>query len=175
MAVAPPGSGRAGQCWQTLRPHSLGICQVTAPEKLPAVRVDEAALMAQFECQYIVGLIGVVTVGSPVMVVLEFCEHGSLEHYLANTDIDLPTQYQFAGDITEGLTYLASINVVHRDLAARNVLISSERRCKISDFGMSRETHMSEFYQSKGGQVRSMMMVMMTTTSTSSRPLCFVI
>jgi serine/threonine protein kinase len=73
--------------------------------------LQEAALLAQFECPYVVGLIGVVTVGSPVMVVLEFCEHGSLEHYLANTDIDLTPQYQFAGD-RRGTTYLASIEIL---------------------------------------------------------------
>ncbi len=41
--------------------------------------LQEAALMAQFDCPFIVGFIGVVTVGFPLMVVLEFCEHGSLD------------------------------------------------------------------------------------------------
>jgi serine/threonine protein kinase len=94
-----------------------------------------------------------VTVGSPLMVVLEFCEHGSLERYLKNTEVSTIEKHRFAGDVAEGLGYLESIHVVHRDLAARNVLVSSDRRGKISDFGMSRETDTSEFYQSKGGQV----------------------
>ena len=45
-----------------------------------------------------------------------------------------------AGDCAEGLAYLSSRGFVHRDVAARNVLVSSDRRGKISDFGMSRDT-----------------------------------
>ena len=58
-----------------------------------------------------------------------------------------------AGDCAEGLAYLSSHNFIHRDIAARNVLLSSERRAKIADFGMSREAIDSNYYQSKGGQL----------------------
>ncbi len=59
-----------------------------------------------------------------------------------------------AGDCAEGLAYLAKRGVVHRDIAARNILVSSERRGKIADFGMSRDTESeSEYYTSKGGAV----------------------
>ena len=35
--------------------------------------LEEAAIMAQFECKYLVSLIGVVTAGSPILVILEYC------------------------------------------------------------------------------------------------------
>ena len=58
-----------------------------------------------------------------------------------------------AGDCAEGLAYLATLNFVHRDIAARNILLSSERRAKIADFGLSRETVDSDYYLSEGGQL----------------------
>jgi serine/threonine protein kinase len=62
-------------------------------------------------------------------------------------------QLQLACDCAEGLAYLASRKFVHRDVAARNVLLGSEKRAKISDFGMSREIVDSNYYRSRGGQV----------------------
>ena len=45
----------------------------------------------------------------------------------------------WAGDCCEGLAHVHSLGFIHRDVAARNVLVSSEKRCKISDFGLARE------------------------------------
>ena len=78
-------------------------------------------------------LVGVVTVGEPIMVVLEYCEHGSLKSYLQANDISEAMKFQIAGDCAEGLLYLTQRGFVHRDVAARNVLLSSELRGKISD------------------------------------------
>jgi serine/threonine protein kinase len=113
----------------------------------------EAAIMAQFVHPYVIGLVGVVTIGEPLLVVIEYCEHGSLNKYLEKHEVDLKTKYMLAADCAEGLAYLSSLKFVHRDIAARNVLVSSERRAKISDFGMSRETSDSAYYHSKGGQL----------------------
>jgi serine/threonine protein kinase len=115
--------------------------------------LEEAAVMAQFDSPRIVGLVGVVTVDA-ILVIIEYCEHGALNRYLETHELSVTEKYRMAADCAEGLAYLASMNFVHRDVAARNVLVSSERRGKISDFGLSRDTSASEYYRSKGGQVR---------------------
>ena len=108
--------------------------------------LQEAALMAQFSSPFVVGLVGVVTVGEPLLVVLEYCEHGALNTYLETHDVAERDKHRLAADCAEGLAYLTLHGFIHRDVAARNILLSSERRCKIADFGMSRETIDSNYY-----------------------------
>ena len=54
--------------------------------------LEESAVMAQFHSPYVVQLIGVVTVGKPLLVVLEFMEKGDLKGYIEKHDIDEETK-----------------------------------------------------------------------------------
>jgi serine/threonine protein kinase len=116
--------------------------------------LKEAAVMSQFAHERVVGLIGVVTIGAPLLVVIEYCEHGPLSVYLQSfVSMKESERCMLAADCAEGLEYLASLKFVHRDVAARNVLLSSDRRAKLADFGMSRETSSSHYYQSLCGDL----------------------
>jgi len=117
--------------------------------------LEESAVMAQFSHPNVTQLIGVVTAGKPLLAILEYCEHGSLKSYLEdNPNIGLVTQLLFCLDSCRGLAHVHQKGFVHRDVAARNVLISSEGRGKIADFGLSRETDEdSAYYKSRGGQL----------------------
>ncbi|XP_026121269.1 tyrosine-protein kinase JAK2-like [Carassius auratus] len=44
----------------------------------------------------------------------------------------------YASQICKGMDYLASRRYVHRDLATRNILVESEFRVKIGDFGLTK-------------------------------------
>lgn len=52
-------------------------------------------------------------------------------------------------DSVRGMEYLSGMNFIHRDLAARNILVSKERVCKVSDFGLSREADDDNAYEVK--------------------------
>ena len=128
--------------------HRSGAESLAARESL----LNEASLMAQFDHDNVVRLVGVVTVGEPLFVVLEFCELGALNSYLEDNDLLPELKVKIAIDCCQGMQYLASLHFVHRDLAARNVLLDSAMTSKIADFGLSRENaENKDYYASKGG------------------------
>ena len=110
----------------------------------------EAAIMAQIKHRNVVSLVGVVTKGEPYMVLLQFCEHGSLDSFLKKhtgmLDLSLLARLQIARDVCEGCCYLSENGFIHRDIAARNVLIGSDWICKLADFGMTRAMEDSNYY-----------------------------
>ena len=129
--------------------------------------LQEAAVMSQVpQHGNIETLIGVVTRGSPLLMIITYAEHGSLLDALRKkadgcrgvlVDSDRPkTALQVAADVASGMAHLARYRLVHRDLAARNVLLDASLACVIADFGLSRsaqatDTNDSAYYRGSTG------------------------
>lgn len=88
----------------------------------------------------IVQLLGISIDGPQPLVVLEYCNEGSLDKLLFETEKNWTEaeQINLAAAIARGLDHLHQNNIVHRDLAVRNILLHHGEP-KISDFGMSRK------------------------------------
>jgi serine/threonine protein kinase len=130
--------------------------------------LQEATIMAQVGVHLnLVSLIGVVTSGVPLLIIIALCEHGSLQSQLkkralgdgklvAATRGALPPKLDvdLAIEIAMGMNHLVEHNLVHRDLAARNVLLDSALVAKVADFGLSRAfSGESEYYKSTNGMM----------------------
>ena len=105
-------------------------------------------------------MIGVVTAGTPLFLIISLCEYGSLQSQLkkrkmgegALTGRKQKHNVDIALDIARGMQHLVEHHLIHRDLAARNVLLDADLNAKVADFGLSRNvSDDSEYYKSAAG------------------------
>ena len=153
------GSGAFGEVRKGLHEQSKTLsfmCAVktcTTANSMEQELITEAALMAQFEHENVCGMIGVVTVGEPMLLVMQLYEFGSLKSYISKeagfVALNLHTKIELIRQVACGMAYLAGYRFVHRDLAARNVMVASDHTCAVGDFGMSRqlEDNGAEYYR----------------------------
>ncbi|XP_046545337.1 putative molluscan insulin-related peptide(s) receptor [Haliotis rubra] len=124
--------------------------------------LKEASTMKSFSCHHVVRLLGVVSKGQPALVIMELMGQGDLKNFLRLHRPDeeenmgrlpptLKQILQMAGEIADGMAYLADKKFVHRDLAARNCMVADDRTVKIGDFGMTRDIYETDYYR-KGGK-----------------------
>lgn len=112
----------------------------------------------------LINLIGACSVGGPLMILVEFAEHGSLLRYLRDhrkqnydnmneytVEISYSERLRMACDVSDGMKHLAAVKCAHRDLAARNVLLGEGLVAKVSDFGLSRDIYTDNVYEKKTG------------------------
>ncbi|CAB1352083.1 unnamed protein product [Coregonus sp. 'balchen'] len=73
-------------------------------------------------------------------LIMEYLPYGSLRDYLIKNKgcFDYKKLLHYASQICKGMDYLATKRYIHRDLATRNILVESELRVKIGDFGLTK-------------------------------------
>lgn len=98
-------------------------------------------------------------------IIIPFMEKGDLKAYLksvrekALNSLELPDELseillaRMSLDIARGMEYLTNKRYVHRDLAARNCILDAELNVKVSDFGLSREIYVDDYYRHVGGKL----------------------
>lgn len=86
-----------------------------------------------------------------LMIVMEYVKYGSFIIYLKSHRADLTNKelLEFSSDIANGMQYLKFKKIIHRDLAARNILVDTDKRLKISDFGLSQKADPNGYYMLK--------------------------
>lgn len=104
--------------------------------------MDEVRILSKVRHPNITTIMGaVVGPDSDPMLIMEYMELGSLYDLLHNQAIilDEDAMYPILRDVAKGLRFLHSANpqILHCDLKAQNILIDTNLRAKISDFGLS--------------------------------------
>ncbi|XP_003471486.2 ephrin type-A receptor 10 [Cavia porcellus] len=114
----------------------------------------EALTLGQFDHSHIVRLEGVVTRGSPLMIVTEYMGLGALDSFLRHHEGQLVAE-QLLGllpGLASAMKYLSEMGYVHRGLAARRVLVSSGLICKLSGFGRGPRDRAEAVYTTMSGR-----------------------
>ncbi|XP_062545954.1 uncharacterized protein LOC134212267 [Armigeres subalbatus] len=169
------GSGEFGKvlkAYATDLPEKPGITTVAVKMlKTGANSVELLALLSEYQLLQevthpnVIRLLGACTKGESPLLIIEYCQYGSLKNYLRlsrKLEVMDSTDYEnaiepitvkdilsFAWQISKGMAYLTEIKLVHRDLAARNVLLAEGKVCKISDFGLTRDVYEDDAYLKK--------------------------
>ena len=119
--------------------------QLIAPERehrLPMRRFEqECEFLSTIRHPNIVQYLGIYQdpdTGLPALL-MELMDD-SLTHFLESSPRPIPyhIQINICCDITVALTFLHSNDIIHRDLSSNNVLLISNVRAKVTDFGMAR-------------------------------------
>ena len=101
---------------------------------------QECVLLSRLRHPNIVQFMGVHSgdTEADVSLIMEYL-HMDLEHCI-NTypDIPLPYKTSILRDVTYGLAYLHSSNIIHRDLNTGNILLTQSLQAKIADVGVSK-------------------------------------
>ncbi|CAE8737269.1 unnamed protein product, partial [Polarella glacialis] len=89
---------------------------------------------------YIVELHYAFQTSSHLVLVLEFCPQGNLQHLIeSERRLQEPLARLYAAEVLLALGHLHDRRVVFRDLKPENVVIDEEGHVKLTDFGLSKE------------------------------------
>ncbi|VDK18048.1 unnamed protein product [Anisakis simplex] len=138
------GEGGFGQVfrgkWKTKEGEkTVAMKRVTKFEK-------EVKILSEFDHPNVIQFYGVSEDHLGYIIVTEYAEGGSLYDHLHNgdnTSIDFKQIITWALEIARGVEYLhydAPVKTIHRDLKSKNVVLTSERVCKLCDFGASKNS-----------------------------------
>ncbi|KXN85190.1 putative serine/threonine-protein kinase kinX, partial [Leucoagaricus sp. SymC.cos] len=127
----------------------LGI-DVAIKEVLPSNEYDVAKYFEREwrlmkECRHpniclFIGLSRAPAPDSRIFIISEYIENGNVRLYIHDKTKPFPWRLRisFATDVTRALAYLHARKCIHRDLKGENLLITSNGRIKVTDFGFAR-------------------------------------
>ncbi|MDM7973345.1 MAG: serine/threonine-protein kinase [candidate division Zixibacteria bacterium] len=155
---APPGLDRRYRLEEKLGQGAMGIVyrghdqvldRPVALKRLAARLVgesvyserfrQEARALARLSHPHIVQVFDLIAVGEEIWMVLEYLDGGSLADYLKTHGRLEPAEAaRMICGIADGLAVAHREGIIHRDIKPANILLTADRRAKLSDFGIAK-------------------------------------
>ncbi|ORE07501.1 kinase-like protein [Rhizopus microsporus var. microsporus] len=139
------GSGGFKDCYEGVykgEAVAIGELRITRFNEINLAEIKhEINVLKQLRHENVVKFIGVCTHPSHLCIVTELCSKGDLFDVIrAYPRPSFAQQVMYMYDIALGVAYLHTRrpSIIHRDLKSMNILVSSDDRAKINDFGLAR-------------------------------------
>ena len=145
--VVGPVLGQGGTCcvyraWDTHLKRYVALKRLEPPlsedEHIRARFAREGKAIGRLSHPSIVTLLDRGSTETEEYLVFEYVEGHSLKDFLAiNGPLDVKEAGQVIGQIAEGLSHVHLLGLVHRDVKPQNILLDSELRARLTDFGIA--------------------------------------
>ncbi len=101
---------------------------------------NEASTLSQLHHPNIVTLFDYVETDQGIFLVMEYVEGKQLDQYIETITGPIPEEKAIPlfTQILDGVSYAHQRNVIHRDIKPSNIIITSEGKAKILDFGIAK-------------------------------------
>ncbi|MFH1724026.1 MAG: protein kinase [Elusimicrobiota bacterium] len=100
--------------------------------------LKEARVVAKLRHPNIVEIHSIVEHEGEVFLIFEYLDGSSLDAALTLSGrSDIPEARRIVGQICAALTYAHGEGVIHRDLKPANIMLTKDRRVKVTDFGVA--------------------------------------
>lgn len=133
-----------------VRPVAIKQLKPGAPVEQRDGFVREIQTLSALRHHNVVRMIGAVTQGDPMMIVMEHCVHGAVNKYVQNhNNISTEQLFDWCDQMYRSVVYIHSRNILHRDIACRNFLLTENLNVKMCDFGLCKDVDIDAYYQRK--------------------------
>ena len=138
------GKGSYGMVYRGMTPrHGEVAVKVLpwAPHEVSSDLKKELKMLQRCNSAYIVRAFGAFAKPKELWICMEYCDLGSLLDVMRSMDEPLSEDAIAAAcsDATRGLLYMHTQKrvIIHRDIKSANILINTEGRVKLADFGVA--------------------------------------
>jgi tetratricopeptide (TPR) repeat protein len=107
-------------------------------DRAPRRLLREAQAMARLSHPNVITVHEARAVDGRVFVSMEFVDGGTLGQWLATQAPELPRVLAMFRDVGRGLAAAHAAGLVHRDVKPDNVLVGTDERPRVTDFGLAR-------------------------------------
>lgn len=115
----------------------------TDEDEISDVR-KEIMLLSNCDSEYITRYYGSYLVDTKLWVVMDYASGGSVRHVLKAGPLDERVIAVIAREMLSALVYLhKSAGIIHRDIKCANILLTSEGKTKLCDFGVAGQITMT--------------------------------
>jgi len=134
------GKVRKARCRQTGEYRAMKQMKLGSQEDgVPSTAIREIAILKELAHENIVRLMDVFCKPGELVLVFELLDSDLKKHMKALNGQLQPTQVRdFGRQLITGIEFCHANRIIHRDLKPQNLLINSNNRLKIADFGLAR-------------------------------------